>query len=186
MRIRRLTFIFIWCAIAFPVLAYAQNADWRSTYSSAFFVTPVNTNVMFLPSPDFQPVLSGSIEYSFRKTDRLGFELSGGWYPYFNRDEIIGRFGIRRFSAKSVAPVGSYWEMAAIGGTSFTQGKEYPDPLIGIGLRLGNIRATRFGDLSFEYGGGPSIILTNGQAQLRAEFFFGLGFLLGHEVIISP
>ena len=185
--IRRLASLLVLLgAIGFPGFVRGQGADFCTTYTSAFFITPVNTNAMFLPNPDFQPVLSGSVEYSFRKTDRLGFELSGGFYPYSNRDEIIGRFGIRKFSAKSTAPLGAYWEMTAIGGTSQIHGAEYPDPLFGIGLELGNIRATRFGDLSFTYGGGPSIILTGGQAQVRAEFFFGLGFLLGHDIMIEP
>ena len=168
-----------------PNLVRAQGADFRTTYSGAFFITSVNTNVLFLPTQDFQPVLSGSIEYSFPKTSRLGFEFSGGFYPYSDRDEIISRFGIRTFSAKSAAPIGAYWEIAAIGGTSEMHGNDYPDPLFGIGLQFGSIRTTRFGDLSFEYGGGPSIVLTRGETQVRAEFFFGLGFLLGHDVLIE-
>jgi hypothetical protein len=171
--------------LAVPLLAKAQDANFRTVYSGALIATPINTNLLFTPHQEFQPLLSGSIEYSFLKTDKLGLEFSAGIYPYGDRVEETVQFGIRRFFAKA-APVGGYWEMMMVGGLS---GKDlndnHSDLLFGLGLRLGSIRTTRFGDFAFEYGGGPTIVQTQGQTQLRAEFFFGFGFLLGHDIMIE-
>jgi hypothetical protein len=168
-----------------PLSLRAQDANFRTTYSGALIVTPVNTNFQFTPDQDLQPILSGSIEYSFHKTDRLGFEFSGGFYPYGDRMEEVLHFGIRRFFAHA-APIGGYWEMMTVGGV--TQNPEMTntaEPLFGIGLRLGSLRTTLFGDFAFEYGGGPTLVLTGGQTQLRAEFFFGLGWMLGKDIVIE-
>ncbi|MFI5201266.1 MAG: hypothetical protein ACHQNE_02640 [Candidatus Kapaibacterium sp.] len=170
--------------LAFALQARAQDATFRTTYSGAIVVTPINTNILFLPNQDFEPLLSGSIEYSFLKTDKLGYELAGGYYPYPDRAEITAQFGIRRFF-KATAPIGAYWEMTMMGGVSQSPSAEFADPLFGLGLRLGSLRTTRFGDLGFEYGGGPTVMLYRGQTQVRAEFFFGIGFLLGKEILIE-
>ncbi len=171
--------------IGFSGLVRAQDATFRTTYSGAFFVTPINTNVQLAPHPDFEPLVSGSIEYAIPKTDALGYELSGGYYPYLDRSEITAQFGIRKFF-KPTDPVGAYWEMLMMGGVSqIANSQEQPDPLWGIGLRLGSVRTTRFGDLAFEYGGGPTIIQMRGQTQVRAEFYFGIGLLLGKEIWID-
>lgn len=163
----------------------AQDATFRTTYSSAIFVTPINTAIRFVPNPDFEPLVSASLEYSFPKTSSLGYELSGGFYPSFDREEMIAQFGIRRFF-KPTAPIGAYWEIAMMGGVSqLISSTNQPDPLVGIGLRFGSVRTTRFGDFSFEYGGGPLVVHILGQTQLRAEFFFGIGFLLGKEIEIE-
>ena len=180
----------IWAIHCLPIVAglsavHAQPSTFRTSYSGVLIVTPINTDVLFAPRQDFQPVLSGSIEYSFPKTGRLGFELSGGYYPYFDHAEVTTQFGIRRFFSAR-APVGGYWEMLAMGGVS--QGPLLTGnavPLFGVGVRLGSMRTTRFGDLAFEYGGGPTLVLTGGETQLRATFFFGLGWMLGHEVSIE-
>ena len=174
--------------IAISHAARAQHADFHTTYTGAIIATPINTNVLFLPHQYFQPVLSGSIEYSFAKTGRLGFEFSGGYYPYGDRTEATIQFGIRRFFAAPTpdraAPVGAYWEMLMTGGVSGAQ-LSTADPLLGLGLRFGSLRTSRFGNFAFEYGAGPTVVLLSGQTQLRATFFFGLGFMLGHEEIIE-
>src|ERR1700733_9776359 len=167
--------------------ARAQSADFHTTYTGAIMITPINTNAIFLPRQDFQPVLSGSMEYSFPKTGRLGFELSGGYYPYGDRTEATIQFGIRRFFAAPTpdraAPVGAYWEMLMMGGGSGAD-LSTADPLLGLGLRFGSLRSSRFGGFAFEYGAGPTVVLLDGQTQLRATFFFGIGFMVGHEEII--
>ncbi len=168
-----------------PNILFAQDAKFRTSYSGALFVTPINTPVRFVPNPDFEPVLSTSIEYLFPKARSLGYELSGGSYPDGDREETNVQFGIRRFF-KPTAPIGAYWEMVMMGGVSQIVGSsEQADPLIGFGLRLGSVRTTRFGDLAFEYGGGPTVVQMHGQTQLRAEFFFGIGLLLGKEIMIE-
>ncbi len=166
-------------------VATGQPASFHASYSGALIVTPINTDILFAPHQDFQPVLSGSIEYSFPRSDRLGYEFSAGYYPYGDRSEAIAQFGLRRFF-HSRAPIGSYWEMVTQGGV--VQGPNLTgaaEPLFGLGLRLGSMRTTRFGDFAFEYGGGPTLVLTGGETQLRANFFFGLGWMLGHEVAIE-
>ncbi|HEY3874357.1 MAG TPA: hypothetical protein VGM92_02690 [Candidatus Kapabacteria bacterium] len=164
----------------------AQDPQFVTSYTGAIFVTPVNTNIVFIPNPGFEPLVSGSIEYSIPKTDRLGYEISGGMYPYFDRNEMVAQFGIRRFF-KATAPAGGYWEMTVIGGMSQESATpDFQDALFGLGLRLGSIRTTRFGNLAFEYGGGPTVLIYNGQTQLRAEFFFGIGLMLGKQVTIEP
>jgi hypothetical protein len=179
---RRFAFLVV---LFLPFSLRAQDANFRTTYSGALIVTPINTNFQFTPDQDLQPVLSGSIEYSFPKTDKLGFEISGGVYPYGYRSEATLQFGIRRFFAHA-APAGGYWEMMTIGGLSGKNLSElHADALFGLGLRLGSIRTTRFGDFAFEYGGGPTIVQVGGQTQLRAEFFFGLGWMLGKDVVIE-
>ena len=168
-----------------PFLVHAQGANFRTVYSGALILTPINTNLLFAPNQRFDPVLSGSVEYSFPKTDKLGLEFSAGIYPYGDRAEELLQFGIRRFFARE-APVGGYWEMLIIGGaTQNPQLTNTAEPLFGLGLHLGSIRTTRFGDLAFEYGGGPAVVLSQGETQLRAEFFFGLGWMLGHDIVIE-
>ena len=172
-------------ALCIPSILLAQDATFRTSYSGALFVTPINTAIRFVPNPDFEPLLSASLEYSFPKTASLGYELSGGFYPSFDRAEMTGQFGVRRFF-KPTAPLGAYWEIVMIGGVSqMISSTDQPDPLVGLGLRFGSVRITRFGDLAFEYGGGPSVVHILGQTQLRAEFFFGMGFLLGKQIEIE-
>ncbi|MDP4198901.1 MAG: hypothetical protein Q8922_10835 [Bacteroidota bacterium] len=177
--------IFVTVLLIQSGLAQAQTARFRSSYSGALIITPINTNIFFTPFQDFEPVLSGSIEYSFPRSDRLGYEFSAGYYPYWDHSEALMQFGIRRFF-HSQAPAGGYWEWITQGGVS--QGPNLTgnaEPLFGLGVRLGSVRTTRFGDFAFEYGGGPTLVLTGGETQLRANFFFGLGWMLGHEVNIE-
>jgi hypothetical protein len=160
--------------------------QFRNTYAGALILTPINTNLVLAPMQDLQPIVSGSIEWSFPKTEKLGFAIGGGFYPYGDMTEILGRFAIRKFFASAIAPVGGYWEMTAIGGASYINDEiTRSEPLFGLALRLGSLRTTRFGDFGFEYGGGPAVILTRGQTQVRAEFFFGIGYLLGHSQVIE-
>lgn len=170
--------------LALPFAAKAQDPVFKSSYAGALVITPINTNILFAPQQDFQPLVSGSIEYSLPRTGHIGLAIGGGYYPYFDRDEILGQFGIRRFF-RETSPVGAYWEMVMQGGAAILNGDyAHADPLFGLGLRLGSLRASRFGDLAFEYGGGPTVVLIGGETQLRMSFFFGLGWLLGHDMTI--
>jgi hypothetical protein len=187
-RIFKIRFAIILLMAIPAVASRAQHAEFHTTYTGAIIATPINTSILFTPHQDFQPVLSGSIEYSFPKTGRLGFELSGGYYPYGDRSEATVQFGIRRFFAAATpdraAPVGAYWEMLMMGGVSGAE-LSTADPLLGLGLRFGSLRTSRFGDLAYEYGAGPTVVLLSGQTQVRATFFFGLGLMLGHNQIIE-
>ena len=182
--------VLILVSAARHVSAQSLRDGFITRYSSALIVTPINTAVDIAPQSNFDLVFSASAEYSVRKTDHLAYVFAVGYYPYFNRTEGLVSFSLRTFFKKSEAPIGAFFDWSAIAGVEddrATLDHPTPDtqPLFGLGLRLGSLRASRFTSLGFEYGAGTSVVLIGGQPRFRAQLFFGLGFLLGKEVLVN-
>jgi hypothetical protein len=166
--------------------AQANTLDgFQTKYSSAFVVTPINTMFDIVPNGNVDLVFSASAEFSFRKSAHLGYAIAGGYYPYIDRQEALVSFSLRQFSASSEAPTGGYFDWMAIGGGEKDRNSDRElQPMFGLGIKLGSLRATRFSDFGIEYGASTAVVLIGGQPQFRAAVFFGLGFLLGKEVLV--
>lgn len=176
----------VFVCLVFHSTSFAQTKEgFQTNYSSAAIFTPINASYEFTPLNTLDLVFSWSGEFSWRKSDRLALAFLGGYYPYTNYQEGFLEFAIRRFNDNARAPVGGYWQFGILGGmTELRAPDQKPEPMIGTELRFGSLRASRFGEFAFEYSGGTSVYLAGGRAQVRASFNFGLGLLLGKEVLV--
>lgn len=180
-----LTFICLGHASAQPL-----DGGFRSRYSSAVIFTPINTAFDIVPNGRVDLLFSLSAESSFRSSEHLAYVLAGGYYPYDHRTESLLTFSLRAFSAQSEAPTGTFFDGGVIAGFErdrVTEQAPAPEtlPMFGVGLRVGGLRNSRFNWFAFEYGAGTSLVFVGGQPQFRAQLFFGLGFLLGREVLVN-
>lgn len=173
-----------------PTVKAQQLTDgFRSRYSSSIVVTPINTAFDIVPNGMVDLIFSLSAEYSIRRTEHLAYVLAGGYYPYVHRTESLLAFSLRTFTAQSEAPTGTFFDWSVIAGLEndrATTQAPNPEtlPMFGLGVRVGGLRNSRFNWFAFEYGAGTSLVLVSGQPQFRAQLFFGLGFLLGKEVLV--
>jgi len=172
------------------VLAQPMHEGFQTRYSSAIVVTPINTSFDIVPNGMVDLIFSLSAEYSIRRSEHLGYVIAGGYYPYLHRTEGLVSFSLRTFTANSEAPAGTFFDWSVIGGAATerpTSTAPYPEmqPMFGLGVRVGGLRNSRFSWFAFEYGAGTSVVLIGGQPNFRAQLFFGLGFLLGKEVLVN-
>jgi hypothetical protein len=185
-------FIQLWAAVGIvaillaPPVLHAQSSDaFRTSFSSAFFVTPVNAAINVLPESEIDIPFSLSGEYSFRKAENFAFVFSAGYYPYIDRQESQFGFGFRHFSKSSSAPVGVFTEFSVLAGSSrVIDPPGIAEPFFGIGAKIGNVRTTRFVDFGFEYGVNTSALVLAGKIELRVGAFFGIGYLFGKEILV--
>jgi hypothetical protein len=193
MKIRRIILsivLLLLFAASSRLSAQTQMEGFRSTYTSAITVTPINTAFDIVPNGMVDLVFSLSAEYSLRRSDHLAYAIYGGYYPYLHRTEGTVAFALRTFTAASLAPTGTFFDWSVIAGVENDRPTDVaPNPetlsMFGLGVRVGGLRNSRFNWFAFEYGAGTSVVFIGGRPQFRAQLFFGLGFLLGREVLVN-
>lgn len=157
---------------------HAQPRSIVTSYGDAILATPINLTIGFLPQGRLLPHVSGSGEYVVRLQDESALGVGAGFYVVPEGHETIGSVGWRQF-ADLHAPIGSYYEIAVIGGAARITGEPALRPIYGAQFRIGSLRESRFSSFAFGYSLGPSVMLIGSQVHLRLNFNFGLGFLLG-------
>lgn len=155
----------------------------QTHYTEALLFTPINMTIGFLPQGRVNPGVSASAEYTIRVGPANGISIGAGFHPTPEGHESLGQVSWRTYSGDK-SPVGSFWEAGLIGGTARMEATGVMTPVIGVTARIGSLRESRFGWMSFGYGLGPSVMLAHGKLHFRLTMNFGLGLLLGKEVTI--
>jgi len=146
---------------------------------------PVNVVFEAAPNRSLDIVFSTTGEFAFRKNDRIGFAIWGGYYPYTQYQDGMVGFSVRRFNDNSRAPIGGYWDVGVMGGLSkLRYSNANPEPFIGGQLKFGSLRLSRFETFAFEYSGSLAGYIVRGGFQARVTVSFGLGIALGKEVLV--
>jgi hypothetical protein len=167
-----------------PAFSQESERTMQTFYTEALLFTPINMTIGFTPQSRVNPGLSASAEYSIRVGSGNGIGLAAGFHPTPEGHESIGQLTWRMYSAEN-SPIGSFYEVGAIGGVGRMESNGEMSPIIGITARMGSLRQSRFGWMSFGYGLGPAVMLVHGKLHARITMNFGLGVLLGKQVVIK-
>ena len=176
--------IFILLLVVTSAQAQQEQRSMQTVYTEALLFTPINMTIGFLPQSRLNPGVSASAEYAIRVGSSNALALAAGFHPTPEGHESLGQLTWRVYSGEN-SPLGSFWEFGAIGGAGRLEATGAMTPIVGITARMGSLRQSRFGWMSFGYGMGPALMLVHGKLHARLTMNFGLGVLLGKEVIIK-